>query len=484
MFGSDTVDLGTLMEPLEILKSARSGRKSIPRSLSPRKSQITGSPRRSVGLLSPSKNLLNSSPTRPLSQKPPNRQLDFSRDRPDWNRGISPQKTLWEPPATAFSIKKGKNKRPFDLSGLGGDDENAGEANKDENEHVKTIDPSYDDYVLQNGDGEPLGESPFEISTGDEHIEQSIELEEDDAFGPAGASLDTLRPSSDHTTKKNHEIWRAPEAPMFEQELSPSPVLDSASDRQGGRMRNKSTEIFEDSDATEVPSTSQSKVKQKGKKTSKPKAITKSKPVAPKKARTDSVRAESIQSASFREDSAQPGSRQEKFSKTGSTRGGSAHAGSVGRTFIVSRSETPATDDGVYKTRSGRTSYKPLAAWRGEKAVYGQRTDRDTPGSLTDIIRTDEIQMPPPATRRKPARRKVRATSELTEISEESDQSDEEVFEDDGEVDPWETETGIKYGMVMAWDQEAQRWDEDRDEETGNQLLSLEVCGSSRRNIC
>lgn len=131
---------------------------------------------------------------------------------------------------------------------------------------------------------------------------------------------------------------------------------------------------------------------------------------------------------------------------------------SVGPSTSRIRHETPATDAGSFTTRSGRVVFKPLATWRGEKAVYGQRPDRDTLAPLTDIIRTDEILMPPPA-RRKPARR-ARARSDLADIEEDVDN-----------LEPWETETGIMHAQVMQWNQETGKYDEDEVEESGEMLV-------------
>ena len=154
-----------------------------------------------------------------------------------------------------------------------------------------------------------------------------------------------------------------------------------------------------------------------------------------------------------------------KTAKTSSkppSRAGSAAPGSSS-SYIVQRSETPATDSGAFTTRSGRTSIKPLASWRGEKVVFGQRSSRGSLAGISEVVRTDEV--PAPSKRRnygyRGGSRRARAgtAQSLHGIEEEED--------DDEELAPWEAEPGIHHAMVMQWNPEIGKYDEENIEQLG-----------------
>ena len=428
------------MEPLEFIRSVKSARRSLPRSKSPRKSLINGTPRRSVGLLSsPSKNVNNGSPSRSPLHQPPGRHLDFSAD-PSISSGIvSPRRTLLKPNGIGSIGKSGKNKRPFDLTGLD-DDEQSGV--NDENADAYAINPAYDDGPLPNGD-ESLGD--FDPGNFDDHIEESIEQGDSYIEGDPGI-LTEVHPfdepveetTSEPSTNRGNPDSKAPVAPMVNSDTSRESASVPATERQGkaGRRRQIKTEVYEDSDASSAAEPSKRPRKAAGKKAPKERDPN----ARPKPARKHTTKEIPIREAS---------------------------TGPRGGTYLVQRSETPATDNGAITTRSGRTSYKPLAAWRGEKAIFGQRPDWETPASVTDIIRTDEVHLPPQP-RRKPTRKaRPKSSAELEEIEEEPEEEEEE----EAQADPWETEQGIMHAHVMHWDQATGQYDENDTKEAGPSFL-------------
>ena len=132
-------------------------------------------------------------------------------------------------------------------------------------------------------------------------------------------------------------------------------------------------------------------------------------------------------------------------SRRNSTAKAPSRSGSVrpnSRSLQVQRSETPAEGSGALITRSGRHSIKPLASWRGERAVFDSArvgANGLTLGGIKEIIRTDEIIEPRP---KGPTGRKRRAKSMKLE----------DVEEEDEDMEEWERETGVMSASVMGWD--------------------------------
>ncbi|KAL2420117.1 hypothetical protein ABEF95_006800 [Exophiala dermatitidis] len=139
------------------------------------------------------------------------------------------------------------------------------------------------------------------------------------------------------------------------------------------------------------------------------------------------------------------------------------------RSLYILRRETPA-DDTVTHTRSGRVSIKPLAYWRNERCVYGgspnhaslDENARFPLNSIKEIVRTEELDM---AMQKKQGKRKTKKTgrkaasrqptAEALEISDSDTEMDEDPAHDP-HAEPWETETGTLRGLVSVWDQEEQ----------------------------
>ena len=318
------------------------------------------------------------------------------------------------------------------MTGLDGGEE---QALNDENAGAFAKGLTHDDEPLPNGD-DALGD--FDPGTFGEHIEESIEQDDSYIEGEQSALIDPepfdepVEETAPESSKKGGGPGRtAPVAQMVNPDASQLSASAPTTGRKGrgGRPKQARTEVYEDPETDSAAKPSKRRSKAAGKK-------------APKE----------------RDPNARPKPATNPTSKEIPIREGSA--GPRGGTYLVQRSETPATDNGATITRSGRASYKPLASWRGEKVIFGQRPDWETPASVTDIIRTDEIQLPPQPRRK--AIRKARAPSELEEIEEEPE-----------DLEPWETESGIMHAQVMRWDQEAGKYDENEAEEAGTCFPSL-----------
>jgi len=113
------------------------------------------------------------------------------------------------------------------------------------------------------------------------------------------------------------------------------------------------------------------------------------------------------------------------------------------RGLAIVRRETPMEGNAFARTRSGRSSIKPLAWWKGERAEWSDEEVEDSKGAfiarrITEVVRVDE-----PAVR-KPQKWKSRSKS----VKKRSIEPEEEPAE------PWELEPGRIFGDVVVWDPE------------------------------
>lgn len=132
------------------------------------------------------------------------------------------------------------------------------------------------------------------------------------------------------------------------------------------------------------------------------------------------------------------------------------------KSLFTIRSETPADDSGAIRLKSGRTSIKPLAYWKGERVLLGEgRVEGKVHilPSMKEVVRIDEIELS------KPKRRAKKVVRSKTRKSDKAEEGEEE--EDEDEQEEWETETGIMHAQVMAWDPVIGKYDEEALEETG-----------------
>lgn len=409
------LDIGTIAEPEEVVRSVKYARTSLPpRSASPRKTGVRGIPRRSIprpvgAMSSPSANINKGTPSRPVSHPPVNRQLDFSLEN---SRHHSPRNL----PSSGLKASKqasitGKGKkRTFDVSVRGDYNESLDDMNG-----ANGIDSVDEDGQLPNGGDESLG------NLRQDHVEISIEEEDPPLVNEESEMFGSEAPSKAEPTNGGRRQPR----PQAVVQKDDSQVSLSGPDpprrgRPGRPPKQPRTDVFRDDNVgTSMPPP-------KGKR---------------KPAEKD------------------PNDRTRAPLKT-TTKPSVSRSGSAGSRAgnVVKRSETPAADS-VLTTRSGRHSYKPLASWRGEHLVMGQRDDLDSLPEITAVVRTDEILDAP---KKKYGYRKARprARSQLPDVQEE-----------DEELAPWEADTGIMHGQVMPWDRDTERYDEDNTEEAGTLLL-------------
>ncbi|KAI1941363.1 mitotic fidelity of chromosome transmission- protein [Ophidiomyces ophidiicola] len=119
------------------------------------------------------------------------------------------------------------------------------------------------------------------------------------------------------------------------------------------------------------------------------------------------------------------------------------------RSLHILKKETPS-DDTVRHTRSGRPSVRPLAFWRNEKCVYGtgdtEVGQRFPLSTIKEIIRIDDPEPVFIRSKKKSSKKKSKLKTERTESSDDEAE----------DVEPWETDGGVFYGPVHVWDSELQ----------------------------
>ncbi|EED15061.1 Cupin domain protein [Talaromyces stipitatus ATCC 10500] len=118
-----------------------------------------------------------------------------------------------------------------------------------------------------------------------------------------------------------------------------------------------------------------------------------------------------------------------------------------GRSLYILKREVP-TDQQAAHTRSGRVSVRPLAYWRNERCVYGDGEadvgQRYPLSTIKEIIRTEELEPEKkPGKKRKPKKSKSKK---------QEDDSDD----DEDERDKWEAEDGVLHGYIKKWDSDKQ----------------------------
>ncbi|KAL2018764.1 hypothetical protein VTK56DRAFT_392 [Thermocarpiscus australiensis] len=133
------------------------------------------------------------------------------------------------------------------------------------------------------------------------------------------------------------------------------------------------------------------------------------------------------------------------------------------RGLLINRREVPGDSSTMFRTRSGRTSIRPLAYWRNERVDYDKdeaedafagRTHRSkfVLPSIKEVVRVDE---PEPAFRPKSSSRKGGRSGRGRRRSSSSrahDLYDED--EDGGPAEPWELDPGTVTGEVVVWQPE------------------------------
>ncbi|KAK5661041.1 hypothetical protein OQA88_12420 [Cercophora sp. LCS_1] len=149
------------------------------------------------------------------------------------------------------------------------------------------------------------------------------------------------------------------------------------------------------------------------------------------------------------------------------------------RGLLINRREVPGDSDSMVRTRSGRTSFKPLAFWRNERVDYDVDEEADAFAPRTqphrfvlhkikEVVRVDEPEAPPKkhASKRtgKPGRRRA--------------------YDDDddlGPAEPWETNPGLVDGKVVAWHPDHELNPPGLDEEVDVEVRQLAISSRAVR---
>ena len=312
---------------------------------------------------------------------------------------------------------KGKGKRAFDLTGKGG---NYAESDTDILDGPDSANGvlNGDDSIIQTGKDQPMADSVIAEETlgADQTEEQPMMLntEDNELMGP---------PATSGAKESSKKRGRIPKTKTLNHDESQMPESVPEQPRRG--RPPKMTQVYQDPD-TDIPTASSPRPKG-------------NRPPPP------SLRDSNTRSKITKSGNGKPPSR------TGSVAAGPR---------FVQRSETPANDSGAIITRFGRQSIKPLATWRGEKTVMGDRTFDTLPG-IKEVIRVDEVVESRPKQRYRKGRSHAR--SRLADVEEE---------EIDEEKDPWELDPGIMVAQVMDWDANTNKYDEESTREEGESPLA------------
>ncbi|EFW22497.1 conserved hypothetical protein [Coccidioides posadasii str. Silveira] len=400
----ETAGSSSMPEPADMLSARRPGRNSYvlpPRSRSPIKTHLSGSPRRTPGIRSspiPQSDQISSPSSRPVTM----RALDLSRAQT--HLGKSPLKQI-----RATSI-------PPELESPA-----ARESEEDVNIEVggETADFSDDgNYLVEEAEEDSGFVEPY----GDYHESSQ------------GGPTETVE------NEDTNNIENGSEQDDPEEEPSPSVVAKAA---RRGRKR-KSTPVEPETSAKSVDKVPPPKRK-RGRP---PKAVR-------EEANEANAEGQNPRSAKRTKTTAATGASTLKMSADQErdlnqvieniTKRNGPH--NKQRSLHILRREAPS-DDNVRRTRSGRVSVRPLAYWRNEKCVYGtgeaELGERFPLSTIKEIVRIDEPE--PTYTKAKRSSKKAKAKKKRDELSDEEDE----------DVEPWETDEGVFYGPVKTWDPELQ----------------------------
>ena len=454
------------------------------------KTYLGSSPRRSMGpLSSPLRN--GETPSRAMSHPLVNRVLDFSPEEPRLSIERSPQRARSVLLSSKLEVKKGKLSRPsgkgrkraFDLSLT------------DEDEADETDMANVDDSRVENGlaiDGETgyeaddteaieNGETSLPIQ-GDE-IPKTLDDTEQD-FG--NTSEEAEAPLKSKRGRPGRQKIAAPEKLAS----STIEILDVGVSedtvpiaKRKGRPSKKQPDHGEVSQSLQVEDDAVKPSKVRGRPKAKPVVFrdeeqeAEAGPEKPSKRARHDITETTHPSASRKSKKLGPSERDPNLpittakapSKAPSAEPVTSSAPSSkpkSRALYMSRHETPAEDEGSRLLRSGRTSVKPIAFWRGERIVYGEfhlDGKNIVPPAIKEVIRTEEVITERP--KRKYRRGYVASRPRPMDAVEEEDEDQE----------PWEQEPGILRAEVMQWDPLTQRGVEDFIEDVG-QYFPLRVC--------
>ncbi|OJD20004.1 hypothetical protein AJ78_00019 [Emergomyces pasteurianus Ep9510] len=412
-YGNDTLnseDMETgdssIPEPADVLSGRRGQRNPLllpPRSRSPMKTFMSGSPRRTPGIRSSSV-LHHDRSSSPTSARRPaaKRALDFSQ-APHLARS---------PLEVPLDVDE-----PADFSDDGNhlmDDEAADthfvESHGDYHESYDNVDGgSPENQIPHDGGDNNESEAP-----GDDLEEEGRENEPSPSIiaKTAGRKRKNM-PSNSSNTKLPRQRPREHEV---DSDIAPDVTDNPAPKRRGRKPKAAATEVYHDVEGAESSR-------------------------APKRAKTTSSYGRSNLHMSIEQERELNSVVENITSRNGPLKN---------RSLYILKRETPS-DQSAQHTRSGRVSVRPLAYWRNERCVYGDGSaevgQRFPLSTIKEIIRIEEQD-----TERHKAKRTSKKKSKSKSRSKRSrdDPSDDEDDIDNSE--PWETEQGVFYGPVKKWD--------------------------------
>lgn len=479
--------VGTIPEPTEVLTAhhTRSSRTILPppRARSPIKTTLNSSPRRSVGPMSSPARRSNDTPSRAMSQPLVNRKLEFSVEEahptiqrsPQKGRQLSSSSSARGSNKLKTSFGRGK-KRTFDLRASDNGDQ--------EGEEESTI---HDASAMDVPDNDATEESNLinhEMESFRAEEDESLEMIDHEETQQDPPSLDEMAEIVEQQ-KPGRKRKGVPGKLMTNKTKSVEPGIRQAASsiiKRGRGRPPKAAPI--DVDAPQLPAPDAKPLRVPDAKLGRGRPAKTAKTGVFREQDTEEAEASQGPTKRARHTSVDatptvkrkvpkpPPSQRDPNARVISARkpvGKTATAEPMGppqapgrpkaRSLYVLRSETPADDSGARVLRSGRTSVKPMAFWRNERIVYGDRTSEGSmmvlPG-IKEVIRTEEVEQPRP--KRPPGRRTgSRKKRQLDDLDEE-----------DEDQEPWEAEeTPIMRGDIMQWDPMIGKGNEDLIEETG-----------------
>lgn len=435
-----SITAGTIPEPADLVQSIRKGRISLPpRATSPIKTYLNSPPRRSMPqsvepMSSSPRNMNNGTHTRatshPPATKPVNRRLDFSpgklRESVEKSPPRAPSSKLRKGKLASTSLKgKGKGKRVFDLTGGGDDIEESETEGVNQTSTANGILFNEDSNIL-NGDDEIMVESTIDQEMQEEENSQNqppdFPEEDSQVMGP---------PTTSGAKEHNGRRGRAPTSTTVDPDVSQVSVLEPEQKRRGRPPGLTKTRIHQDPDVSLAAPTSPERTDRRN---------------PPPSLRDPNVRSKVSKGSKGR-----PPSRAPSVAST---------------SRFIQRSQTPANDSSAHITRYGRQSIKPLASWRGEKTIMGDRTCDSLPG-IQDVVRVEEVIEPRPKQHRSYQRRPYRAKSRLGDVDEKEEEEEERAH--------WEIDPGIMVAQVMDWDPNTNKYDEASTRDEGMAAVDFPV---------
>ncbi|MCJ1384943.1 hypothetical protein MMC17_008061 [Xylographa soralifera] len=481
----EDMDIGesTVPEPTEVLTNRKRNGKPLlppPHARSPMKTSLGSSPRRSMGpLSSPLRN--GETPSRAMSHPLVNRRLDFSVEEPRQSIERSPQRARSVLLSSRLDVKKGKlprplgkgRKRPFDFSLTDEDEPDETDTTNIDESHVENgvdVDGETgyvedDIEVLMNDEGslqingddipELLEDTEQDIGNVVEEVEAPLKSKRGRPGRQKKVALEKLASSTVEILDvglpeeigplKKRKGRPSKKQSTYIEVSQISQVEDDAIKPSKTRGRPKAKPaVFrdEDQEAEAGPEKPPKRARHNMAETTPTKTSRKAKRLAPSE--RDANLPIATAKGKLKASSVEPVSSTAPFNKPKS------------RSLYVLRHETPAEDDGSRLLRSGRTSVKPIAYWRGERIVYGESHldgKNIVPPAIKEVIRTEEVISERP---KRHYRRGFVATRP---------RSMDAVEEEDEDGEPWEQEPGILRAEVMQWDPVTQRGVEDNIED-------------------